>query len=488
MTSGKLSQSRTCVSRRQLGGLAAGAGALALTGLRQAPAFAQSAAKIVIIGGGPGGATVANRLKAADPNLDITLIEPKETYTTCFYSNLYLGGFRSFQSITHNYEGIKKRGIKVVRDLAASIDTTAKTVALAKAASSIPYDRLVVAPGIELKYETIEGYSAEAADVMPHAWQGGAQTWLLKEKLLAMSDGGLVVMAAPPMPYRCPPGPYERACMIAHFLKTRKPKSKLIIFDPKSTFSKQGVFEEAFKEFYGGIVELNLTNEIDDFAVMRVDAKTGEVVTKAGQSARAAVANIIPAQKAGAIAASAGLTDGDWCPVNPENFTSKKAKDVYVVGDAAVAADMPKSAYAALSQAGFVALDLIADIGGRSREAGKYRNICWSMLAPDNSAKIGGDYVPAEKDGKTYLEAKDPFVSKAGESAELRRETFIESSNWYDTLTADIFDSKAHKPDAQAAPVVNDRKDKAETDGTSGAKSEAGAAVKASAGKDKPKN
>lgn len=429
------------VTRRQFGGLAAGA--VAFSGVRRAPAFAQAAAKIVVIGGGPGGATVANRLNAAGAGLDVTLVEPKETYTTCFYSNLYLGGFRSFQSLTHNYEGIKKRGIKVVQDMAASIDTTAKTVKLAKAGMTIPYDRLVVAPGIDLKYETIEGYSLEAADVMPHAWQGGGQTWLLKEKLLAMSDGGLVVMAAPPVPYRCPPGPYERACMIAHFLKTRKPKSKLIIFDPKMTFSKQPVFEEAFKEFYADIIELNLTNEIDDFAVMRVDAKTGEVTTKAGRSERAAVANIIPAQKAGAIAASAGLTEGDWCPVNPENFTSTKAKDVYVVGDAAVAADMPKSAYSAFSQANFVASDLLADIGVKPRETGKYRNTCWSMLAPDNSAKIGGDYVPAAKNGKKFLEAKEPFVSQAGESADVRRETFVESVHWYETLTVDMFDTKA---------------------------------------------
>ena len=438
------------ITRRRFGALTVSAGAFSAAGLWRAPAFAQGAAKIVIIGGGPGGATVANRLKAADRGLDITLIEPKEQYTTCFYSNPYLGGFRSFQSITHDYEGIKKRGITVVRDLAASVDTVGKKVHLVKAATELAYDRLIIAPGIDLKYETIEGYSAEAAEIMPHAWQGGQQTWLLKKMLLAMTDGGLIVMAAPPNPYRCPPGPYERACMIAHFLKTRKPKSKLIILDAKKTISKQPVFEAAFKEFYSGIVELNLTNEIDDFAVVRVDAKSGEVVTKSGRSERAAIANIIPAQKAGAIAASAGLTEGDWCPVDPENFMSAKAKDVYVVGDAAIAADMPKSAFSAVSQAGVVALDIIADLGGKTRSPGKYRNTCWSMLAPDNSAKIGGDYVPGKKDGKGFLEVKEPFVSKAGESADMRRETHQESLAWYDTLVADIFNQT---PVVEAAPV-----------------------------------
>lgn len=229
-----------------------------------------------------------------------------------------------------------------------------------------------------------------------------------------MSDGGVVVMSVPGNPYRCPPGPYERACMIAHFLKTRKPKSKLIIFDAKKTFSKQPVFEEAFAEYYKDIIEINLTNEIDDFALAKVDAKTGEVVTKAGRKETPAVANIIAPQMAGVIAARAGLTDGDWCPVDPKNFTSAKAKDIYIVGDAAIAADMPKSAYSAFSQAGFVAADILADLAAKERVAGKYRNTCWSMLAPNNSAKIGGDYASGEKDGKPVLVVSDPFVSKAG--------------------------------------------------------------------------
>jgi sulfide dehydrogenase [flavocytochrome c] flavoprotein chain len=446
----------TEITRRRFAVLAAGAGFVGTSPLFPRFALAEGPAKIVIIGGGPGGATVANRLKAANPALDVTLVEPKEKYTTCFYSNLYLGGFRSFQSITHDYEGVKKRGITVISDIATAVDTTAKTVTLAKGSAPLAYDRLVIAPGIDIKYETIEGYSQETAELMPHAWQGGAQTWLLKEKLLALPEGGLVVMAAPPNPFRCPPGPYERACMIAHFLKTRKPRSKLIILDPKKTISKQPVFEEAFKDFYKDIVELNLTNEIDDFSVVKVDAKTGDVVTKSGRKEQAALANIIPAQKAGAIAFKAGVTEGDWCPVNPDNFMSLKVKDVYVVGDAAIAADMPKSAFSAVSQAGVVAADIIADLGGKERAPGKYRNTCWSMVAPDNSAKIGGDYVPGTKDGKGFLEVKAPFVSKAGESADLRKETFNESAGWYTSVVTDIFGKAplaADTPDASAVPA-----------------------------------
>ena len=434
------------ITRREFALLAAGASAVAATTEFTRHAYAAGPAKIVIIGGGPGGASVANRLKAADASLDVTLIEPKDKYTTCFYSNLYIGGFRSFNSITHDYEGVKKRGINVITDTATAIDTTSKTVTLARGSAPLNYDRLVVAPGIDFKFETIEGYSPEAAKLMPHAWQGGEQTWLLKEKLLALPDGGLIVMAAPPNPYRCPPGPYERACMIGHFLLTKKPKAKLIIFDPKKTFSKQAIFEEAFNEYYKDVIEINLTNEIDDYAVVKVNAATSEVTTKSGRTERAALANIIPAQKAGAIAAKAGLTEGDWCPVHPENFTSTKAKDVYVLGDAATAADMPKSAFSAVSQAGIVAADIIADLASKPRAPGKYRNTCWSMLAPDNSAKIGGDYVPGTKDGKAFLEVKDPFISKPGESADLRRQTYQESADWYQTLVADLFGEEPQKP------------------------------------------
>lgn len=423
------------VNRREF---TAAAGLFVIAAGLPRPALAQGAAKVVIIGGGPGGATAANQIKNLDPAIDVTLIEPKEAFTTCFYSNLFIGGFRTFQSITHTYEGLKKRGIKVVTDAASGVDAAAKTVTLGKG-GTLPYDRLIMAPGIDIKYDTIEGYSKDAAEVMPHAWQAGAQTVLLKEKLLSLPEGGVVVMSIPGNPYRCPPGPYERACMIAHFLKTRKPKSKLILFDAKATFSKQGVFEEAFAEYYKDIIEVNLTNEIDDYSVVKVDPATGEVTAKSGRKEKAALANIIPAQRAGQIAQLAGVTEGDWCPINPENFSSAKVKDVWVVGDAAIAADMPKSAFTSASQAAVAAADIVADLTGKERTAGKYRNTCWSMVAPDNSAKIGGDYVPGVKDGKKFLEVHDPFVSKPGESADVRRDTYNESAAWYDSFTNALF-------------------------------------------------
>jgi NADPH-dependent 2,4-dienoyl-CoA reductase/sulfur reductase-like enzyme len=270
------------------------------------------------------------------------------------------------------------------------------------------YERLVLAPGIAIKYGSIAGYSHEAARAMPHAYTTNpAGNRNLKRQLQAMRDGGTVVIAAPNNPYRCPPAPYERACMIAHYLKTKKPKSKLVILDPKKAFSKQPVFTEAFDKYYKGIIELNLTTEIDDYAVVSVDPKTKEIVTKAGKKVKADVANIIPQQRAGEIAVKAGCTEGDWCPINADNFAAKKVQNVYVLGDASIAAEMPKSAFSANSQAKVVAGDILAELAKKERFPARYRNTCWSLLAPDDDVKIGANYAP--KDGK--LDPSGSFVS-----------------------------------------------------------------------------
>jgi NADPH-dependent 2,4-dienoyl-CoA reductase/sulfur reductase-like enzyme len=255
-----------------------------------------------------------------------------------------------------------------------------------------------------------------------------------------------VAMALPNNPFRCPPGPYERACMIAHYLKTRKPRSKLVILDPKRAFSKQPVFAEAFTRHYKDIIELNLSNEIDDFTVVRVDPKTKEVVTKAGKTVRADVANVLPQQRAGEIAARAGTTKGDWCPVNPENFSSALAPDIYVLGDASIAAEMPKSAFSANSQAKVVAADILAMLANKERFEPRFRNTCWSLLAPDDDVKIGASYTP--KDGK--LEPSGSFVSKPGEPADIRRQNYLESIAWYDSITADMFARPGAEPGSAA--------------------------------------
>ena len=427
------------IDRREFTRLVGGAALAAASpvALRSA-AIAKGDAKVVIVGGGAGGATVARILKAQAPQLDVTIVETQKIYTTCFNSNHYFGGFRTFASLRHSYEGLRKLGITVATDTAYGVDTAKRTVALA-GGTTLVYDRLVLSPGIGFKWQAIEGYSPEIAEIMPHAWTAGEQTRLLMQQLEAMDDGGVVVMSVPDNPYRCPPGPYERACMIAHFLKVKKPRSKLVILDAKRTFSKQAAFEEAFERHYDGIIDLNLTNEIDDFKVVRVDPATMEVVTASGERMKAAVANIIPPQKAGDIAHVAGCVEGDWCPIRPESFASAKVKDVYVLGDSAIAAEMPKSAFSANSQGKGVAADLLADLAGAERFAARYRNTCWSLLAADDSIKIGASYKPADKDGKAYLEPSGAFVSQRDESAAVRKQNYLESVAWYHAIIADAF-------------------------------------------------
>ena len=440
------------LDRRQF---AAGLGAATAATIAVRPfAIAQGAARVVVIGGGPGGATVANQLKTLEPRLDVTLLERRPAFTSCFFSNHYIGGFRSFASITHDYEGLETLGVNVRHGTAAGIDTAKKLVKL-ESGKQLRYDRLVVAPGIDFKFDGIEGYSEAAAEIMPHAWKGGPQTRLLRRKLEAMPDGGVVVIAPPRNPYRCPPGPYERACVIAHYLKTEKPKSKLVIFDPKMSFSKQPVFEEAYERYYKDIIELNLTNDIDDMSLARVDARTGLVVTKSGAKVTAAVANIVPDQRAGDIAAKAGLVEGDWCPVNPATFMSTMAKGVYVLGDAAIANDMPKSAFSANSQAKVVAADILADLGLEERVAPRYSNTCWSMLAPGDSVKIGATYAPGELNGKPGLVPSESFVSEPGEAGSLRKGNYQESLAWYQALVADVF-AKPPKASKAGGPGSED--------------------------------
>jgi sulfide dehydrogenase [flavocytochrome c] flavoprotein subunit len=438
----------------------AGVGGVAATviGSRRTFAAAPGAfAKVVIIGGGPGGATVANVLRQREPNLSVTLVEPKSAYTTCFYSNYYLGGLRSFESLTHSYRGLKALGVTVAADTAVAIDTTARTVELA-GGDTLPYDRLVVAPGIDFKFDGIEGYSEAVAESMPHAWRGGVQTQLLRNQLEQMDDGGVVLLAPPRAPYRCPPGPYERACAIANYLKTEKPRSKLIIVDPKMAFSKQPAFLEAFDKYYKGIIELHLTDDIDDFALAKVDPDTREITTKSGLKVKAAVANIVPDQRAGDIAVKAGLTQGDWCPIDPASFASTLAKDVYVIGDAAIATDMPKSAFSANSQAHAVVGNLLADFAGKPRQPASYYNTCWSFVAPDDVIKIGADYQPGDFGGKLALAPHNPFVSKPGEPATLRKSNAQESAGWYDTLVRDIFANVPMGQDTAQKPSKSERR------------------------------
>ncbi|MEQ8817577.1 MAG: NAD(P)/FAD-dependent oxidoreductase [Thalassobaculum sp.] len=396
---------------------------------------AQGKPRVVVIGGGAGGGTAAHQIaKDSAGAIDVTLIEQNKRYTTCFFSNLYLGGYRDLESITHGYDKLASGyGIAVVNARAAAIDRAARQVVMADG-SKIPYDRLLVSPGIDLIWDSVPGYSEAASEVMPHAWKAGPQTRLLKARLDAVENGQQIVMVAPPNPYRCPPGPYERASMMAHVLKAKgHTGAKIVILDPKPKFSKQGLFAEGWEKHYPGMVEWYGPDVHG--GIKGVDPAAGTVQTDF-DTFKGALVNVIPAQRAGAIAAEAGLTDASgFCPIDPASMRSKVDEAVFVVGDASIAGDMPKSAFSANSQAKVAAMTIRGDLTGSRTFPARYSNTCWSLIETDDGVKVGAQYSPA--DGK--IASTTSFVSKTGEPADLRRDNYGESVGWYESITTDIF-------------------------------------------------
>jgi NADH dehydrogenase FAD-containing subunit len=421
------------MNRRELIiGSAAFSGAMALG----APAvLAQAKPRVVVIGGGAGGATAAKYI-AKDSNgaIAVTLIEENVNYQTCFHSNLYLGNFRDYASILHSYDGLAKNGVQVVRARATAIDRDKKEVVLNNG-RRLPYDRLVVSPGIDLKYDSVPGWSKAAEEKMPHAWKPGAQTRLLKRRLDAVPDGGVIVMIAPPNPYRCPPGPYERVSMMAHVLKASgKTRSKIFIIDPKESFSKQGLFQEGWEKHYKGMVEW-LGPKVHS-GLKSVDVASNTVTTGFETYKNCALVNVIPAQMAGEIARQAQLTNASgFCPIQPESMKSAIDPNIFVLGDSSIAGDMPKSAFSANSQAKVAAMTIRGELTGSRVFPARYTNTCWSLIETDDAVKVGGTFEP--KEGK--IASVTPFISKTGESAEIRKETQAENMGWYAGIVADMF-------------------------------------------------
>ncbi len=396
---------------------------------------AQGKPKVVVIGGGAGGATAARYIaKDSNSGIDVTLIDASDTYTTCFFSNLYIGGYRDFASINHSYETLESNyGITKVTGMAVAIDRDARIVRMADGAE-IPYDRLVVAPGIDMIYDSVEGYSAEAAEIAPHSWKAGPQTQLLHDKLNALEDGQNIIMVAPPNPYRCPPGPYERVSMMAHVLKTKGfTNSQIIVLDPKDKFSKQALFQEGWARHYPGMVEWYGPDVHGGIGA--VDANAGTVETDL-DTFSGGLLNIIPKQMAGSIAANAGLTnDSGFCEIDAESMRSKVDENIFVIGDACIAGDMPKSGFSANSQAKVAAMNVRGDLAGSKVFPAKYSNTCWSLIETDDGVKVGAQYAPV--DGK--ISSTSSFISQTGEEDAVRKATYEESIGWYAGITKDMF-------------------------------------------------
>jgi NADPH-dependent 2,4-dienoyl-CoA reductase/sulfur reductase-like enzyme len=419
------------ISRRDFcrtGATAVAASALPL------PAFAQSAPRVVVIGGGFGGASCARALKLIDPKLQVTLVEQNKTFTACPFSNNVIAGLRGIEEQQFGYDKVAAAGITVAAQAATAVDTTARTIGLADG-TSLAYDRLVLSPGVDLRFDALQGYDEAAAGKMPHAWKAGEQTVLLRRQLEAMDDGGLVVISAPANPYRCPPGPYERACLIAYYLKTKKPRSKLLILDAKDTFSKQRLFQNAWKELYPDIVEWVSLSQ--GGKVNAVDPATNTLITDFGNHV-AKVANVIPPQRAGRIAMIAGAADNTgWCAIDPVTFESRSAPNVHVIGDACLAGGMPKSAFSANAQAKACARAVATLLSGGSPAAPKLINTCYSLAAPDYGISVAGVYQP--KNGLLADVEGAGGVSPADAPRDFRAREADYAQTWFATITAEVF-------------------------------------------------
>jgi sulfide dehydrogenase [flavocytochrome c] flavoprotein subunit len=411
--------------------VAGGAAAISAVGF---PAIIRAAGgkKVVIVGGGVGGATAAKYIKLGDSSIDVTLVEPGEAYYTCFLSNEVIGGNRKMETIRVTYDGLRGHGINVVQDTVTDIDAGGKKVMTA-GGKSFQYDRCVVAPGVSFK-DNIEGYDAAAMEKMPHAWKAGDQTALLRKQLEAMPDGGLVIIGAPPNPFRCPPGPYERACQIGMYLKANKPKSKVLILDAKNKFSKQKLFTQAFERYYTGTVEW-VGADANGGGVSKVDVGAMTVYT-GGNAHKAAVANIIPAQVAGAIAHKAGLTDDKgWCPIDGRTFESTLHKGIHVVGDATVAAPLPKSGYAANSEGKVAAAAIVDLLNGREPGDPSLVNTCYSVVADGDAISVAMVY--DLKDGKLSKVEGSGGLTALDSAPEMRAREQQYAYSWFENIKHD---------------------------------------------------
>jgi len=391
--------------------------------------------KVVVIGAGYGGATAAKYLRLwSEGAIDVTLVEPNEAFISCPISNLVLAGSRTMADITVSYAGLDKHGVKRARDTVTAIDADKKQVRLASG-GALPYDRLVVSPGIDFMYERLQGWSAAAEGTVLHAWKAGPQTLALRRQLTELKDGGVVVMAIPLAPYRCPPGPYERACQIAWYLKQSKPKSKLIVLDANPDYvSKKPLFSRVFGEDYKGIVDYRVASPVTE-----IDPKTGTLVTEIGDKVRGDVVNFIPSQRAANIARDAGLitSNNRWCEVDWTTLESIKVKGVHVLGDATLSAPaMPKSGHMANQHGKAAAAAIVELLNGRAVTPPTMANTCYSFIDDKNAV-----HVASVHRWVTEKKTLEPVAGAGGISSQDRASWALEgayANGWAQTIWADM--------------------------------------------------
>ena len=389
----------TTLSRRQFlrtSGTGVGLGLLAAGGLTGCATTIgpKTGRRVVVIGGGWGGATAAKYVRLADPSIEVVLLEPNKEFVSCPFSNLVLSGVKSLESMTFGYDGLRRHGVKVLHQAATAIEPDKKRVRVGD--DSIEYDRLIVSPGIDFEWEKVEGLPA-ARDTALHAWKAGPQTVALARQLQSMADGGVFVMSIPLMAYRCPPGPYERACQVAWYLKTNKPRAKLIVLDAnKNIVSKTGLFQAAFKNYPN--LEYRPASRVE-----KIDTSTHKVTTEIGDRVKYDVINLIPPQRAGAIAVQADLVGADkrWCEVNHVTYESVKQKGIHVIGDATIGLPVPKSGTMANSMGKISASAVVHLLGGKEPPQMPPVNVCYSWVSNREAIAVINAYRIAQ--GKVVM-------------------------------------------------------------------------------------
>jgi sulfide dehydrogenase [flavocytochrome c] flavoprotein chain len=341
--------------------------------------------RVVVVGGGWGGATAAKYIRLADPSIEVFLLEPNKEFVSCPFSNLVLSGVRTIQSVTFGYSRLRGHGVKIIQESAGAIEPPAHRVRVGE--GWLQYDKVVVAPGVEFQYEQIDGLR-EAGDRVLHAWKAGPQTVALANQLHAMPDGGVFVMTVPPVAYRCPPGPYERACQVAWYLKTKKPRAKLIVLDAnQNVVSKTALFRKAWEAYPN--LDYRASNK-----VTKVDPGARTVITDLGDTVKYDVVNVIPPQRAGTIAVDADLVGVDkrWCDVNHVTYESVKHKDVHVIGDSTTGLPVPKSGNIANAMGKIAAAVIVAQLNGRPVPQMPPGNTCYSWVSDREAIAVVNAY------------------------------------------------------------------------------------------------
>ena len=345
----------------------------------------KSGRRVVVIGGGWGGATAAKYVRLADPSIEVVLLEPNKEFVSCPFSNLVLSGQRMIESLTFNYDGLRDHGVRVLHETATMIEPDVRRVRVGTAA--LPYDRLIVSPGVEFQWDQVEGLAA-AQDRVLHAWKAGPQTVELARQLQAMPDGGVFVLTIPPAAYRCPPGPYERTCQVAWYLKNAKPKSKLIVLDANPTIiSKTALFRAAWAAYPN--IDYRGSNK-----VVKVDPGAREVTTELGDKLKYDVLNLIPPQRAGTIAVTADLVGADkrWCEVNHLTYESAKHKNIHVIGDATIGLPVPKSGNVANAMGKICAVAVASLLNDKPVPTMAPGNTCYSWVSDREAIAVVNTY------------------------------------------------------------------------------------------------